>query len=273
MRSVTLTMTALLLAAPGTPGADASGSPKKTNVILILADDLGYETVGCYGCQSYKTPNLDAMAANGVRFSHCYVQPLCTPTRVQLMTGTYNVRNYVEFGWMDPRLKTFGNYFRDAGYATCMAGKWQLGRDAKLPKVWGFDKACLWQPPRRPSRYRNPGLEINGVQKDWNKNEYGPDIVSDYALDFISRNKAKPFFLYYPMMLTHGPYEPTPDSEDYGAKGTTKRQRQRAGNDAVDPHFRDMVQYTDKLVGKLLAHLDSLGLRENTLVLFLGDNG
>src|SRR5207249_9215665 len=102
-------------------------------------------------------------------------------------------------------------------------------------------------------------------------NEYGPDIVSDYALDFITRNKDKPFFLYYPMMLTHGPYEPTPDSADYGGKGTTRRQR--SGTDGIDPHFHDMVEYTDKLVGKLVDHLDRLGLRGNTLVLFLGDNG
>ena len=105
---------------------------EKPNVILIMADDLGYETIGCYGGTSYKTPVLDQMAATGVRFSRCHVQPLCTPTRVQLMTGQYNVRNYVEFGWMDPRRKTFGNYFKDAGYATCIAGKWQLGRDATI---------------------------------------------------------------------------------------------------------------------------------------------
>src|SRR5215204_4112781 len=185
MRYLVLAAAVQLAAVNSTPAADAPGSPKKTNIILIMADDLGYETIGCYGGTSYKTPALDQMAATGVRFSRCHVQPLCTPTPVQLMTGQYNVRNYVEFGWMDPRLKTFGNFFKDAGYATCVAGKWQLGRDAKLPKAWGFDEACLWQHLRRPSRYRNPGLEINGVLKDWTKGEYGPDLVNDYAIDFI----------------------------------------------------------------------------------------
>jgi arylsulfatase A len=268
MRSILLTAAALLAVVAPAPAADV---PKKTNVVLILADDLGYETLGCYGGTSYKTPVLDKLAANGVRFSHCYVQPLCTPTRTQLMTGTYNIRNYVEFGWMDSRLKTFANYFHDAGYATCMAGKWQLGKDPNLPKTFGLDEWCLWQHLRRPNRYRNPGLEINGVQKDWSMGEYGPDIVGDYTLDFISRNKSKPFFLYYPTMLTHGPYEPTPDSANYGGKKTTKKAA--AAKDGIDPNFHDMVEYTDKLVGKLLAHLESLGLRENTLVLFLGDNG
>src|SRR6476659_9019295 len=125
-----LSVAALVTFAPFLAAADA----KRPNVVLILADDLGYETLGCYGGSSYKTPVLDKLAATGVRFAHCYVQPLCTPTRVQLMTGQYNVRNYVEFGWMDPRLKTFANYFHDAGYATCMAGKWQLGKEPALPK-------------------------------------------------------------------------------------------------------------------------------------------
>ena len=101
---------------------------------------------------------------------------------------------------------------KDAKYATCIAGKWQLGRDPELPKKFGFDEHCLWQHTRRPPRYANPGLEINGVKKDYTKGEYGPDIVSDYALDFIQRKRDAPFFLYYPMMLTHAPYDATPDS-------------------------------------------------------------
>jgi arylsulfatase A len=251
-------------------GADPAGRP---NVVLVLADDLGYETLGCYGGSSYKTPVLDKFAATGVRFTHCYVQPLCTPTRVQLMTGQYNVRNYVEFGWMDPRLKTFAHFFKGAGYATGIAGKWQLGTGATLPQAFGFDEACLWHHTRRAGRYRNPGLDLNGKPVNYTNGEYGPDVVGDYALDFITRHKDKPFFLYYPMMLTHGPYDPTPDSEDYGGRGTTRRQRRQQGNGGIDPHFRDMVQYMDKLVGKLVAHLEKLGLRDNTLVLFLGDNG
>ncbi|MBI5395372.1 MAG: sulfatase-like hydrolase/transferase [Verrucomicrobia bacterium] len=252
----------------------ATASTAKPNIVLILADDLGYECVGADGCTSYKTPVLDKLAASGVRFDHCYVQPLCTPTRVQMMTGIYNVRIYTDFGHMDPKCVTFANLLKPAGYATCMAGKWQLGEDVELPKKFGFDEYCLWQHTRAaknaPGRYMNPGLEINGVVKDFTHKEYGPDIISDYALDFIQRKKDKPFFLYYTMMLTHGPFQATPDSADYGKKGSAKNS---VRPDGINQHFSDMVAYTDKLTGKLLAKLDGLGLRDNTLVIFLGDNG
>jgi arylsulfatase A len=254
----------LLLLAAGGVSATAAERP---NVILIMADDLGYETIGADGGTSYKTPVLDKMAAEGVRFTHCFVQPLCTPTRVQLMTGKYNVRNYINFGQMDPQAVTFGNLFKQAGYVTCMAGKWQLGRDLAQPKHYGFDEYCLWQHTRRPPRYVNPGLEINGVEKDFAKGEYGPDVVNGYAIDFVARNKERPFFLYYPMMLTHGPYMATPDSKDWDPKLTGEKEGKSA------EHFGDMVEYMDKLIGKLLAALDKASLREMTLVLFVGDNG
>jgi arylsulfatase A len=239
----------------------------RPNVILIMADDLGYETIGANGGTSYKTPTLDRLAASGVRFTHCFVQPLCTPTRVQLMTGKYNVRNYVDFGNMDPQAVTFGNLFKQAGYTTCIAGKWQLGRDPELPKKYGFDEHCLWQHTRRPPRYANAGLEINGVEKDFSSGEYGPDVVNDYAMDFIARHKSSPFFLYYPMMLTHSPYQPTPDSPTWDPKAIGENVNRD------EKHFGAMVTYMDKLIGKLVARLDELSLREKTLLLFVGDNG
>jgi len=246
------------------PGRAAEPRP---NIILILADDFGYECVGANGGTSYPTPTLDKLAATGVRFEHCYVQPLCTPTRVQLMTGVYNVRNYITFGAMDPKLKTFANLFKEAGYATCIAGKWQLGRVLDLPKTFGFDEACLWQHTRRPPRYANPGLDINGVEQDFKNGEYGPDLVNDYAMDFITRHQDKPFLLYYPMMLTHAPYQPTPDSPDWDRKAEGERVNQ------ARKQFGEMTTYMDKLIGKLVSRVDELGLRDRTLVLFLGDNG
>jgi arylsulfatase A len=239
----------------------------KPNLILILADDLGYETIGANGGTSYRTPVLDKLAATGARFTQCYVQPLCTPTRVQLMTGLSNVRNYVQFGAMDPKATTFAHPLKAAGYATCIAGKWQLGRDPELPKRFGFDEACLWQHLRRPPRYANPGLEINGVEKNYTNGEYGPDLVNAYVLDFITRQQAGPFFIYYPMILTHGPYQPTPDSKTWDPKAMGEEVNR------AEKHFGEMVEYMDKLIGQVVAKLDELGLRENTLVLFLGDNG
>jgi arylsulfatase A len=254
---------ALLARVPG----QAAEVPRKPNVVLILADDLGYECLGCNGSTSYRTPHLDKLAATGTRFEHCHVQPLCTPTRVQLMTGIYNVRNYSRFGLLDPEATTFANLLRKGGYATCIAGKWQLGHGFDGPKKFGFDEYCLWQLTRRPPRYANPGLEINGKEINYQKGEYGPDLVSDHALDFITRKKDQPFFLYYPMMLTHPPFQPTPDSPDWDPKARGEQVNQD------HKHFADMVAYMDKHVGKLLARLDELGLRDNTLVLFLGDNG
>lgn len=244
-----------------------SAAARPPNIILIMADDLGYETIGANGGTSYRTPVLDRLAANGARFTHCYVQPLCTPTRVQIMTGQYNVRNYINFGHMDPQAVTFGNLLKPAGYATCIAGKWQLGQDVDLPKKFGFDESCLWQHTRRPPRYANPGLEINGVEKDYQNGEYGPDLVNDHVIDFVTRKKDVPFFVYYPMMLTHAPYQPTPDSPTWDPRAM--------GENVLkdDRHFGHMVEYMDKLIGRLVAKLDALALRDQTLLLFVGDNG
>jgi arylsulfatase A len=238
---------------------------QKPNIILIMADDFGYECVGANGGQ-YETPHLDKLAATGMRFEHCYVQPLCTPTRVQLMTGLYNVRNYFSFGKIGRDAKTFAHFLKHAGYSTGMAGKWQLGRAKNLPRRLGFDEFVLWQHTRRPPRYANPGLEYNGEERNFDNGEYGPDLINDFVLDFITRHREGPFFLYYSMMLTHGPFQPTPDSPDWNPQVRGERVK-----DAK--HFADMVTYADKLVGRVEAKLEELGIRENTLVIFLGDNG
>ncbi len=239
----------------------------KPNIVLIMVDDFGYECITANGGQSYQTPNVDKLAASGVRFEHCHVQPLCTPTRVQLMTGRYNVRNYLNFGTLPATETTFGNLLKKAGYATGICGKWQLGQGKDLPQHFGFDESYLWQHTRRPARYANPGLEHNGEPLDFTQGEYGPTLVNDFALDFVTRHREQPFFLYYPFMLTHDPFQPTPDSPDWDPKTTGEKAKQDK------KHFADMTAYMDKMVGLLLAKLDALGLRENTLVLFLGDNG
>lgn len=239
----------------------------RPNIILIMTDDMGVECIGAHGGTSYKTPHLDQLAGQGLRFDRCHAQPLCTPTRVQLMTGLYNVRNYVRFGHIDPKATTFAHLFRQAGYKTAIAGKWQLGHDQHLPRNLGFDESCLWQHTRRPPRYANPGLEYNGVSKDFSNGEYGPDLINAFAIDFIARHKDAPFLLYYPMVLTHDPFQPTPDSPDWDPKAVGERVNVNV------KHFGDMVTYCDKLVGKLIAALEKHGLRDNTLVIFMGDNG
>ena len=268
------TTCALLSCRPGLTEQDATTSDKSTgkrpNIVLIMADDMGYECLGCNGSESYKTPHLDRLAKGGMRFENCHSQPICTPTRVQIMTGLYNQRNYIRFGVLDPTQTTFAHLLRNNGYATCIAGKWQLEGGFKTPKSFGFDEHCLWQLTRRPGRYPNPGLEINGEAVDYSNGEYVPDIASDFICDFIERQQKKngPFLAYYPMILPHWPFEPTPDGDDWDpkAKGVLKG--------VGDPrYFAGMVAYTDKIVGKIAAKLDELGIRDNTLLIFTGDNG
>jgi arylsulfatase A len=242
-------------------------SSARPNIVLIMADDLGFECIGANGGTSYRTPVLDQLASEGVRFEHCYSQPICTPSRVKLMTGIYNVRNYAEFGLLETTQRTFANLLRDNGYSTCIAGKWQLGKSKTLPDHFGFDEHCLWQLFRRPSRYPNPGMEVNGKAVDYTPG-YGPDVATEYALDFIERHREHPFLLYYPMILTHCPFEPTPDSVDWDPNSPGSMTYKG------DPkYFGDMVAYMDKQVGRILEQLDRCGLRDNTLVLFTGDNG
>jgi len=245
---------------------------EQPNIVLIMADDLGYQYIGCNGSTTHKTPVLDKLAETGTRFEYCFSQPICTPSRVQIMTGIYNVRNYVRFGLLPRNETTFGHLLKRAGYATCVVGKWQLGREKDSPKHFGFDESCLWQHTRRPGRYANPGLEINGEETspEETRGKYGPDIVTDYACEFMEKNKDKPFLVYYPMILTHAPYDPTPDSPGWNPTGTgPKGKRLKVGGN----NFSDMITYMDKVIGKLVAKLDELALRENTLVLFTTDNG
>lgn len=244
-----------------------AGAAERPNVVLIMADDFGYECLTANGGESYQTPHLDRLAAGGVRFEHCHSQPLCTPTRVQLMTGLHNVRNYLNFGTLPRTETTFAHLLKQAGYATGICGKWQLGNEPDSPQHFGFDESLLWQQTRRPPRFANPGLERQGVGEDFANGEYGPTLVNDFALDFVTRHKDGPFFLYYPMILTHDPFQPTPDSPNWDPKAVGERVNRNV------KHFADMTAYMDKMIGRLDAKLGELGIRENTILMFLGDNG
>ncbi|NQU52557.1 MAG: sulfatase-like hydrolase/transferase [Bacteroidetes bacterium] len=123
----------------------------KPNIILLMNDDMGYECLSCNGSTSYKTPVLDELAKKGMRFTNCFSQPLCTPSRVKIMTGKSNARNYIDFGYLDPTQKTFGHVLQEAGYKTLVAGKWQLNgvntnepgnTDLNRPYKFGFDEYC-----------------------------------------------------------------------------------------------------------------------------------
>ena len=262
-----LAFAALAWAGYGAPVA--AGKKPGTNVILIMADDFGYECCSGNGGLSYKTPRLDEMACRGMRFTNCHSQPVCTPTRVKIMTGRYNFRNYVAFETLDPKETTFGHIMKDVGYKTCIAGKWQLcGRGKEYvgtnPTAAGFDNYCMWDVDKKTkgSRYWNATISQDGKLLDGLQDAYGPDVFCQYILDYIEANKDEPFFLYYPMALTHGPHVPTPDSKE-GDKNTKRNTK----------YIVDMVAYADKIVGKILDKVDEAGIAEKTLVIFTGDNG
>ncbi len=272
---------------------------KQPNIVLIMSDDLGYEVIGANGGSSYKTPSIDSMAQQGMRFENAHVMPLCTPTRLSLMTGKYNFRNYIGFGLISPNEVTFGHLLTDAGYNTCISGKWQLysynppdqhpeerSSGQKIEDA-GFDEFCVWHPhhtEEKGSRYKNPVIYENGQFRTDTKDKYGEDIFCDYIIDFLDRKKddEKPFFVYWPMAATHKPHEPTPDSPEWnsfdppsnrsiGAKTWAELED---GSWEDDPKFyRDMVEYHDKVIGRLLSYLENQGLQEDTLVVYLGDNG
>jgi len=231
-----------------------------------LADDLGLDGVGCYGSDEYKTqtPNIDALAKTGVRFEACYAAPLCGPSRCMLLTGRYAFRTggLMNQSWRPggPGAKSKDEYpiarlLKENGYATCQTGKWrQVG---ETPKAWGFDEYCT--DGTATGWYWRRNYVKNGRILTTAKEVYCPDIVHDFAIDFINRNKDKPFFVYYATHLVHLPMERTPDSKP----GTT----------AEKALYADNLAYMDKQVGLVIKELDRLKLREKTLIVFAGDNG
>lgn len=245
-----------------------SSAEARYNVILIMADDIGVSDFGVYGGQSYSTPVIDGMAREGHMFENAHSQPLCTPSRVKIMTGQHNYRNYTAFAHMAPELTTFGHYIQANDYATLIAGKWQLYRhkfaDADLigmlPETAGFDEHFMWQvyPEQRGSRYWNPTLNDNDVPKEFPEDAFGPELINDRVLDFIERKQNEPFFIYYPMVLPHGPFVKTPDDQEA---------------DTIQEKYAAMVTYMDKLVGKVRQKVEALDLADHTVIIFLADNG
>ena len=242
---------------------------QKPNIIIILTDDMGYECVGAYG-GTYNTPNIDRLAEQGIKFDYAYAQPLSTPSRVKIMTGMYNHKNYSSFGFMNQDQKTFGHLAQMAGYVTTIVGKWQLGPNPNLPAHFGFDSYNLWQlnypRTRNSERYANAFLEENEEVLERTIDTYGPDRQADYIDRFIETNRDRPFFIYYPMTLPHDPFVPTPISDSW-ATNPEDRQTEDV------KYFADMVEHCDLLIGRLVDKLKKEGVFDNTLIIFTSDNG
>jgi arylsulfatase A len=265
MMKIALTCAVALLAGVcGVLRAAETTEPAKPNIIFVLADDLGIDGVSCYGGDKHQTPHIDALAASGTRFQTCYAAPLCGPSRCLLMTGRYafHTGGLTNQAWRagGPGAKSADEYpmarmMKEAGYATGQAGKWrQIG---ELPGNWGFDEfltdntASGW--------YWETHYNKNGQDLDLPAGTYGPDVIQNFTFDFIHRHKDKPFFFYYAMHLVHKPTVRTPDS----SPGTTN----------VHELYDENIKYMDKQVGALVDELEKDGIRNNTLIIFSGDNG
>lgn len=279
-----------------TAAAEQPSPPTRPpNLIVIMADDLGAKELSCYGNREHRTPNLDRLARSGVQFATCYSTPICHPTRFEIMTGQYGHHNGVYHFAGRPggpasnspeeqivNHRTFAHVLKTRGYATALAGKWQLtGRVPTLVFETGFDEYLIWAyqhnlppgvehtggweggPGGKTSRYWHPSLLKNGQYVDTGPDDYGPDMFTAFVIDFAARHKDEPFFIYYPMALTHAPYYSTPSSNPPEAE----KFRHAAAK------FQENVEYLDALVGRIVEGLERLGLRENTVVFFTADNG
>ena len=233
----------------------------KPNIIFVLADDLGIDGLSCYGADQAKTPNIDRLARGGTRYTNAYTAPLCGPSRALILMGRYAFRtggtNQDAVGQIKPEAETLlPKVLKTAGYTSTMVGKW--GQLPSGPAEFGFDdhlkftgSGVYWNTQERGKFYI-----VNGERKPLRDKEYLPDLMHNHLVDFMTRNRNNPFFAYYSMSHVHGEILPTPDSEP----------------DSGDL-YNDNTIYMDKLVGKLVSELDRLKLRENTIIVFFGDNG
>jgi arylsulfatase A len=233
----------------------------KPNIVFILADDVGIDNLSCYGGDKYKTPQIDKLATDGTRFTRTYGAPLCGPSRAMIMTGRYAFRtgatNQDRVAQIKPGDEIMmPKVLKSAGYATASIGKWsQFGL---TPADFGFDtylsykgSGIYWNTQKKGKEYL-----LNGETVALKDKEYMPDVMHKLFVDFITEHRAGPFYVYYSLSSVHTEILPTPDSAP----------------DSKDL-YGDNVAFLDKTVGRVVDDLERLGLRENTLVIFVGDNG
>lgn len=236
-----------------------SNTQKRPNIIFILADDLGTGEVGCYGSDHNKTPNIDNLAKNGLKFNHAYTAPLCGPSRALILTGRYAFRtgavNQDNVAKIKPSEETLiPSILKTEGYKSAMIGKWsQFGL---TPADFGFDDYITFKGSGGYWAKNKIDYLVNGETKILGKQEYMPDLMHSQLVNFIKQNKNQPFYVHYAMSHVHNLIQETPDSKP----------------DSKD-FYADNVAYMDKLVGKLIMTLEDLKLRDNTLIVFMGDNG
>ena len=218
-------------ATSGAAGASGQLDGRPWNIVFILGDDVSVNEAGCYGAKGFHTPNIDALARGGIKFDTCYATPLCAPSRVEMLTGRYGFRTRMWHNWMGrdqmilPTHRPFTHLLRDAGYRTAIAGKWD---HKAFPWEAGFDESCITVGIDKGETWTTDGSTYQGNPAAWwpdcvywqprevrdghyvatTMNDYGPDIETNYTIDFMTRNKERPFFAFLSTLLVHTPYLP-----------------------------------------------------------------
>ena len=273
----------------------ALASSRSPNVVFILADDLGWSDLGCYGADLHETPNIDRLAQQGVRFTQAFAMPVCSPTRASILTGRHAARLHLTI-WREGALGvphdqpllpppaiadlplsevTLAEVLKGAGYRTFHVGKWHLGDAAHSPETQGFDlniggthwgaPATYFYPFRGPSRSSGEFRYVPGLLGK--AGDYLDDRLTDEALKLIAEARDRPFFLNLCFHSPHTPIEcKQPLVEHY-------RSKLKSGLHHQNPGYAAMVQTIDENVGRVLADLDQRRLADHTLVIFASDNG
>lgn len=278
-----LMIAAVVLLAAMRAGA-AEGSSKRMNVIVMLVDDLGWTDLSCFGSRYYETPNLDRLASEGMRFTNAYSAcTVCSPTRACILTGQYPARLHITdwiAGHKRPHAKmkvpewtmhlatdipNVAKALKTAGYATASIGKWHLGEEAYWPEKQGFDLNVAGNHRGQPPSYFSPYKMEN--LSEGPDGEFLSDRLTTEAIQFIEKNKERPFFVYFPHYAVHTPVMAKAAAiEKYKAKSDPRGVHK-------DAKYAGLIESVDESVGRLLAKLEELKLSENTLIVFTSDNG
>ena len=293
MKNILLLVVSLLVFTHCNKGSEAAMESRsfdldKPNIVLIMSDDQGYETLSVNGSTEYKTPRLDAIAAAGVRYTNMYSTPICSPSRSEIMTGKKAIwevdgGNFQAFGWLKEGERTFANACKECGFETGIVGKWQLSGssgefqsiDTERANRFGFDEYRLYNYLNSTgdgigfNRYTAPTyFETGGSIVSHGSDVYGPDLNIEWAKKFVSKHKSEPFLLYWTMTLPHSPYIMTPNNPEW----TTATEDQKFSHNG-NTYYGEMIEYGDMLVGDLFDHLAAEGILEKTIFIFLSDNG
>jgi arylsulfatase A-like enzyme len=280
----------------GSSAAAAGSAAAAPNIVLILADDLGWSDLGCYGADLHETPRLDQLAREGLRFTQAYAMPVCSPTRSMLMTGKHAARLGITV-WIEKTIHpptnqrllegasnhnlplteiTLATRLRERGYVTALLGKWHLGDGRHFPEAHGFDvniggthwgaPATYWWPYRGPVEARAEYRYVSHLEFG-RPGEYLTDRLTDEAIRVIDRAGGRPFFLYLAHYAVHTPLEARASEVKHFES------RLRPGMRHQNATYAAMVKSLDESVGRVLDHLRARGLEDNTIVIFTSDNG